>query len=431
MRQFITDGASMYKKNRKKFMAQMESGSIAVFHSNDIYPTGSSDGTLGFKQNTDLLYLTGVDQEETILLLCPDAFFEHHREILFVRKTSQEILIWEGEKLTQEKATEVTGIETVLWLDDFEQIFSQLMIEVNQVYVHTNHHLRAKIETETRERRFIRQLQQDYPTHQLKDAAPILHYIRSIKEEFEIDLMQAACDNTNKGFRRILEFVKPGVMEYEVEAEYIHEFIRNGSRTFAYEPIVASGWNACCLHYQYNNKVCKDSDMLLMDVGAEYKGYAADMTRTIPVNGKFNPRQKEVYTAVLKVMKQANDILRPGVYLHEYHQEVGRMMEVELLNLGLITKADIQNQDPKWPAYKKYFMHGTSHFLGLDVHDVGLWHKPLEENMVFTIEPGIYIPDENLGIRIENNVVLRSNSNQDLMQDIPREIEEIEDLMNC
>jgi len=430
MKQFITNGASMFSKNRKKFMAQMESSSLALFHSNDVYPTGSSDGTLPFKQNTDLLYLSGVDQEETILLLFPDAFMEQHKEILFIRKTSAEILIWEGEKLTIEKAQEVTGIKTVLWLDDFEKTLSELMIQTRNVYVHTNHHLRANIETETRERRFINHLRDQFPTHQLKDAAPILHYIRSIKEPLEIELMQKACDITNKGFRRILQYIQPGVMEYELEAEYIHEFIKNGSRTFAYEPIIASGWNACCLHYQHNNKECKEGDMLLMDVGAEFKGYAADMTRTIPVSGAFTQRQKDVYGSVLKVMKEANTILRPGVYLHDYHREVGKIMESELLTLGLITKADIQAQDPKWPAYKQYFMHGTSHFIGLDVHDVGLWHKPLEQEMVLTIEPGIYIPKENLGVRIENDVVLKAESNLDLMKDIPREIDEIETLMN-
>ena len=420
---------SLFIKNRKRFVSMMNESSLAVFNSNDIMPT-NGDGTMPFRQNSDIFHLSGIDQEESILVICPNAFNENHREILFLKETSDEIAIWEGAKLTKEGATSVSGIKTIYWLDQFEVIFKQLMSECDSVYLNTNEHLRATVEVETRDARFIKWVKETYPLHKTERATPIMHYIRSIKDQVEIDLMQIACNITEKGFRRLLDFVKPGVMEYEIQAELSHEFLNNRSRGFAYEPIIASGFSSCVLHYVDNNQECKDGDILLLDIGAEYANYASDLTRCIPVNGKYTDRQKQIYDAVLRVQKASISLLRPGVLLNEYHVEVGKLMESELLNLGLIDQTDIKNQDPAWPAYKKYFMHGTSHYLGLDVHDVGSWTKAIEEGMVFTVEPGIYIREESLGIRIENDIVITKDEPFDLMKNIPRETEEIEELMN-
>lgn len=420
----------LFIKNRAKFMAHMKANSLAVFNSNDIYPI-SADSTMPFEQSRDIFYLSGVDQEETILLLFPDAVEEKHKEILFVRKTDEHIAVWEGPKLTKAQATDVSGVKTVYWLEDFDAIFFELMSQADTIYFNTNEHYRQAVETQTREDRFILATKEKYPAHSWAKSNPILQDLRSVKEEIEIELIQKACDITEKGFRRILDFVKPGVWEYEIEAEFIHKFIRNRSKGFAYTPIIASGQNANILHYIENNQQCKDGDLLLLDVGAEYANYSSDMTRTIPVNGRFTKRQKEVYNAVLDVLRQANDLLRPGVIWKEYHVEVGKIMTGKLLDLGLLDKADVQNEDPDWPAYKKYFMHGTSHHMGLDTHDYGLLWKPMRKNMVFTIEPGIYIPEEGFGVRLENDVVLQEHDAPiDLMANIPIEADEIEDLMN-
>jgi Xaa-Pro aminopeptidase len=421
---------SLFVGNRNKFAQQMVSQTLAVFNSNDIYPI-SADGTMPFQQHRDIFYLSGVDQEESILVLFPTASNPAHREILFLRETNETIAIWEGEKLTKAKAFETSGIETVYWLNQFPTIFKQLMAEAQGIYLNTNEHLRANTEVETREDRFIKQVKADYPAHQVYKSAPILHKIRSIKESVELALMQTACDITDKGFRRVLGFVKPSVWEYEIEAEFAHEFLRNRSQGFAYTPIIASGKNACVLHYIENNKQCQAGDVILLDVGAEYANYSSDLTRCIPVNGRFTPRQKAVYNAVLHVKKEATKLLVPGTIMAEYHKQVGTLMEEQLVNLGLISMDDIKNQDAAWPAYKKYFMHGTSHFLGLDTHDVGLWHEPIQANMVFTVEPGIYIPAEGLGIRLEDDVVVQASGDPfNLMRNIPLEAEEIEELMN-
>ena len=420
----------LFIKNRKKFVAQMRPKSIAVFNSNDIYPIGA-DSTLPFEQDRDLFYLSGADQEETILLLFPDAMDAKHREILFVRETNDHIAVWEGAKLTKEKATEVSGIETVYWLTEFDKIFFDLMTEADTIYFNTNEHYRQAVETQTREDRFIEKVKKEYPAHQWAKSNPILQNIRGVKEPEEIELMQRACNITEKGFRRVLEFVKPGVWEHEIEAEYLHEFIRNRSKGFAYSPIIASGNNANVLHYLENNKQVKDGDMILMDLAAEYANYSSDMTRTIPVNGKFTARQKEVYSAVLRVKDEATKMLVPGTLWAEYHKEVGKLMTSELIGLGLLDKADVQNENPDWPAYKKYFMHGTSHHIGLNTHDYGELKKPMKANMVFTVEPGIYIPAEGMGIRLEDDVVIQEKGEPfNLMRNIPIEIEEIEDLMN-
>ncbi len=420
----------LFVRNRAKFTASMEKNTLAVFNSNDIYPI-SSDATMPFQQHRDIFYLSGVDQEESILVLFPTASNPAHREVLFLRETNETIAIWEGEKLTKAKAFETSGIKTVYWLNQFPTIFKQLMAEAQGIYLNTNEHLRANTEVETREDRFIKQVKTDYPAHQVYKSAPILHKSRSIKEVVELALMQTACDITEKGFRRVLDFVKPGVWEYEIEAEFSHEFLRNRSQGFAYTPIIASGKNACVLHYIENNQSCQDGDVILLDVGAEYANYSSDLTRCIPVNGRFTPRQKAMYNAVLHVKKEATKLLVPGTLMAEYHKQVGTLMEEQLVNLGLISIEDIKNQDAAWPAYKKYFMHGTSHFLGLDTHDVGLWHEPIQANMVFTVEPGIYIPEEGLGIRLEDDVVVQASGEPfNLMRNIPLEAEEIEELMN-
>lgn len=422
--------AQLFVANRKKFMSHMSKGTLAVFNSNDIYPI-SADATMPFQQHRDIFYLTGADQEESILVLFPDATNEAHREVLFLRETNDHIAVWEGAKLNKEQALETTGIKTVYWTHQFPTIFKQLMAEASGIYLNTNEHLRADTTVQTREDRFIIQVKQDYPAHAVHKSAPIMHRIRSLKEKVELDLMQTACNITEKGFRRLLGFIKPGVWEYEIEAELAHEFLRNRSQGFAYTPIVATGKNACVLHYIENNMQCKDGELILLDVGAEYANYSSDLTRCVPVNGRFSPRQKEVYNAVLRVKNAAQQLLVPGTIMAEYHKEVGKLMESELLGLKLIDQTDIKNQDPAWPAYKKYFMHGTSHFLGLDTHDVGLWHEPIRANMVFTCEPGIYIPEEGLGIRIEDDVVVREEGGPfNLMANIPIEVDEIETLMN-
>lgn len=420
----------LFIHNRKRFTARMEDNALAVFNSNDIYPI-SADSTMPFQQHRDIFHLSGVDQEESVLVLFPSAKNEAHREILFLRETNEHIAIWEGEKLTKDAALEVSGIKTVYWLNQFETIFKTLMAEASIIYLNTNEHLRANVDTQTREDRFIKKVKEQYPAHQVRKSAPIMHYIRSIKHSIELDLMQTACDITEKGFRRVLNFTKPGVWEYELEAEFMHEFLRNRSKGFAYTPIIASGNNANVLHYIENNQQCKDGDLILFDVAAEYANYASDMSRTIPVSGRFTARQRKVYDAVLHVKKEAEKLLVPGTIMAEYHKEVGEIMTGQLIDLGLIDQTDVKNQDPAWPAYKKYFMHGTSHFLGLDTHDVGLWNAPIEAGMVFTVEPGIYIPEEGFGIRLEDNLVVQETGSPfNLMRNIPIEAEEIETLMN-
>jgi Xaa-Pro aminopeptidase len=421
--------ASFYIKNRAKLIEKLAPNSIAVFHSNDVLPT-NADGTMKFRQNNDIFYLSGIDQEESILVLCPDYPKAELREILFIRKTDEHIAIWEGHKLTQEEATARSGIQQVQWVENFDSVFNSLMALSEFVYLNTNEHLRAAVQVETRDARFIQSCMKRFPLHTYKRAAPLMHSLRSVKAPEEVAQMQKACDITHDGFKRILSFVKPGVKEYELEAEFLHEFIRQGSRGFAYEPIIASGGNACVLHYVDNDQVCHDGDLVLFDVGAEYGNYNADMTRTIPVNGRFTKRQREVYEAVLRVMRTAFTILRPGITIQAYHKEIGLIMQAELLSLGLINQSDIESETKDTPAYKKYFMHGTSHHLGLDVHDVGTMYDPIQAGMVFTVEPGIYIPEEGIGIRLETNIVIQESGYLDLMRHIPIDPDEIEKLMN-
>nr|WKN36481.1 aminopeptidase P family protein [Tunicatimonas sp. TK19036] len=426
---YLPIDSALFIENRQRLTRLLKPNSLVILNSNDIMPT-NADGTMRFVQNSDLFYLTGIDQEESILLLFPDFPDENFREILLLRETNEEIAIWEGHKYTKEEATQTSGIEKVVWLSQFDRILSLLMSQADHVYLNTNERLRGESIVQTRDARFIQWCQDRYPLHQYERVAPLLYHLRAVKSTPEIDLLQKACNITEQGFRRVLSFVESGVMEYEIEAEYLHEFVRNRSRGFAYEPIVASGANACVLHYIDNNQPCQSGDLILMDVGAEYANYNADMTRTIPANGRFTDRQKAVYNAVLRVMKEAIQLLQPGQVMREYHQEVSKIMESELIGLGLLSREEVSKQDERHPLYKKYYMHGTSHHLGLDVHDVGNVYRTFEPGMVFTVEPGIYIREEKLGIRLENNFVIQKNGILDLMQNIPIEIDEIETLMH-
>lgn len=422
---------ALFIRNREKLRDLLKPNSIVVVHANDILPT-NADGTLRLQQNRDLLYLSGIDQEETVLLLFPDALLEEDREILFVRETNEHIAVWEGAKLDKEQATGVSGIQRVEWTSSFESTLMGLVPQAEHVYLATNEHLRAMRVVETRNDRFIKECQNRFPLHRYERLAPLMNELRIIKEKQEIELLQKACDITEAGFRRILGFVKPGVGEWEVEAEYLHEFVRQRSRGFAYSPIIGSGKNACVLHYLENDRVCQDGEMLLMDVAAEYANWNADMTRTIPVNGRFTKRQRAVYESVLSVMRQCNAILRPGITPKDYQHQVRLFMEKELIDLGLLDAKEAREQDrEKLPLVNKYFMHGTSHHLGLDVHDVFPHQEPAREGMVFTIEPGIYIPEENLGVRLENDVLIGESENFDLMASVPIEADEIEELMNA
>ena len=421
---------SIYKRNRLNFMDQMKGSSMAIFNSNDIYPV-SADTELPFEQHRDIFHLTGIDQEETILIVYPNSKDSKTRENLFIRRSDEHTKIWEGEKLSKDLATKLSGVENIHFVEDFKKILHSISNKVDTFYINKNEHYRANSPVETREDRFINWLLKKYPAHKVAKSNPILQRLRSIKHLDEIDQIKKACQITKKGFDRILRFVKPDVWEYQIEAEFIHEFINNSSKGFAYTPIIASGIDNNVLHYIKNNKQCKDGDLILMDVGAEYGNYSSDMTRTIPVSGRFSKRQKEVYNSVLQVKNEATKLLTIGNNWKIFHEQVGEIMTQELFKIGLIDKNDIKNETKKNPAYKKYFMHGTSHHLGLDTHDYGLLEDPFQENMVFTVEPGIYIPKEGFGIRLEDDVVIKSKGEPlNLMSDIPIIADEIEDIMN-
>lgn len=421
--------AQLFSENRARLAARLKPKSIVIVLANDIMPT-NADGTMPFHQNTNLFYLTGVDQEETAVILAPDFPDEKLREVLFVRETNEEIAIWEGHKLTKSEGMSVSGIKTVKWRTEFEKIVQMLMAECDHVYLATNEHIRQSNRVEGANERFISWCKTHYPLHEYERLAPIIYALRSVKSAIEVKLLEHAIHITEKGFRRILESTKPGVWEYELEAEYIHEFISNRSKGFAYTPIIASGANACVLHYIENNQQLRDGELILMDVGAEYANYNADMTRTIPVSGRFTKRQRQVYDAVLRVKNFATDLLKPGNSIPDYHKAVGEAMTSELIELGLLDKTDVKNENPDWPAYKKYFMHGTSHHLGLDVHDVASVYTDFKAGMVLTVEPGIYIREEGLGIRLEDNILITEHGHRNLMRNIPIHAEEIEDLMN-
>lgn len=420
----------MFVRNRKRFAKELKSNSVAIFNSNDIMPT-NADGSMGFVQNSDLFYLSGIDQEESILVLYPEAGNKAWKEMLFLRETNERIAVWEGHKYTKEEARKVSGIQEIYWLTEFETTLKQVMGQCRHIYLNTNEHTRATIEVETRDARFGKWCREKYPLHRYERSAPIMHALRMVKSKEEIELISHACSITEKGLRRILPFVKPGVWEYEIEAELIHEFVRNRSRGFAYGPIIASGIDSCVLHYNTNNKQCKKGDVILLDVAAEYANYGSDLTRVLPVDGKFTKRQRDVYNAVLRVFKGARKMLVKGNNIDKYNAAVGQLMEEELVKLKLLKMSDIKKQDPAFPLYKKYFMHGTSHFLGLDIHDVGFFHLPFQAGTVFTCEPGIYIPREKIGVRIENDILITDKGNVDLMESIPIEAGEIEELMNA
>lgn len=408
----------------------LKPGSIVIVHSNDIFPT-NADGVMPLRQNADLYYLTGVDQEETVLVLMPDAREARDREILFVKETSELIAIWDGEKLDKKQASALTGISRVEWAASFDSMLHQLVPQADHIYLATNEHLRACVAVETRNDRFIKQCQARYPLHRYERLAPLMHRLRITKQREEMSMIRKACDITEAGFRRVLGYIKPGVGEWEIEAEYLHEFVRRGSRGFAYQPIIGSERNACVLHYLANDRVCQDGELVLMDVAAEYGGWNSDMTRTVPVNGRFGKRQRQVYDAVLRVMRSASGLLRPGNTPGEYNKQVDELVEAELVGLGLIDAVAAKEQGPDKPLVKKYFMHGTAHHLGLDVHDVCPPHEPYAEGMVMTVEPGIYIREEGFGVRIENNILIGRDANIDLMETIPVEAGEIEDLMQA
>ena len=418
---------SLFINNRKLFSAKLEENSIAIFNANDIMPT-NSDGTMPFKQNSDLFWLTSVDQEESVLAVVKNN--NQVKEMLFLKETNEHIAIWEGAKLDKESAQKNSGVEKIYWLNQMDEILNVEIEKASKIYLNKNIHSRSTSEVQTRDDRFRKVLIKNHPTKEIAEVAPIMHELRFIKSEIEIELMRHACNITEKGLRRILPIIKPGIMEYQIEAELMHEFLSNRSAGFAYQPIIGSGIDSCVLHYIDNNKMCKDGDILLMDFGAEYANYASDLTRTVPVNGRFSERQKNVYNAVHRVMKEATNMLRPGTDHKKMQQEVIKIMEEELIGLGLFDREDVKKQDPSKPMYKKYFMHGTSHSLGLDVHDVGDTSTPMQPGMVFTCEPGIYIREEGIGIRLENDVLVTSGNPDDLMKNIPIDYQEIESLMN-
>ncbi len=419
--------SALFSENRQRLRALLPAGGMAIVNANDIPPT-NADGTLTGVPNSDLFYLSGVEQEESILVIFPDAHDEKHREILFLRETSEHIAIWEGHKLTKPEARKTSGIQQVMWLQDFPTIHRILMCQADTVFLNSNEHARAGIQVQTRDARFIQDTQAAFPLHRYERLARLMHQLRPVKSKSEVDLIREACGITRDGFLRVLPFVKPGVNECEIEAEFAHEFIRRRAR-FSYNPIIASGKNSNVLHYLENDKICRKGDVLLLDVGAAYANYAADMTRTIPVSGKFSKRQKEIYAAVLRVMRGCTAALVPGILPRDWQKHAEHLMEEELLQLGLLKPRDIKKQDPDRPALKKYFMHGVGHPLGLDVHDVAVTGQPIQAGWVMTVEPGLYIPEEGFGIRLENDILVTQDAPIDLMADIPIEAAEIEELM--
>jgi Xaa-Pro aminopeptidase len=420
--------SDLFVQNRKRLTGLMKPNSLAIFNANDQFPR-AGDQFHAFRQNSNLFYLSGIDQEETMLLVFPGCPREGHEEVLLIKRTNEHIAVWEGHKYTKEEAIAASGIKRVYFLDEAEAVINEMILLADHVYLDINENDRFLSPVEYRELRFAREFRERYPAHDVLRAHPLLKKLRTIKSQPEVDAIQRAVDVTGQAFRRVLGFVRPGVMEYEIEAEITHEFIRNGMTGHGYTPIIGSGKNACVLHYIENKEACQDGDVLLMDFGAEYANYNADLTRSIPVNGKFTPRQRAVYDAVLRVLKGASALLVAGNTLDRYHLEVGKMMTTELLGLGLISQKEVDEETKDKPAYKKYFMHGTSHHLGLDVHDVMFRYAAFENGNVFTCEPGIYIPEENLGIRLENDILITPQGPVDLFANIPIEADEIEALM--
>lgn len=419
---------ALFIRNRERLRELLPPGALVIAHSNDLLPT-NADGTMGFHQNADFFHLTGIAQEESILVLFPDAAREEHREMLFVRETTPQIAVWEGDRLTKEEATARSGIDEVRWTSQFDGLLRLLMVQAEEVFLSTNEHGRAAAVVETRNDRFVRRCREQFPLHTYRRLAPLMTRLRMVKQPEEVEMLKRACALTADGFKRVLGFIKPGVKEWEIEAEWLHEFVRGGSAGFAYLPIVGSGANACVLHYIENHHECRDGEMLLMDVAAEYGGWNADLTRTVPVNGVFAPRQRDVYAAVLRVLRACEEMLRPGMTPHAYQEKSVELMQEELIGLGLIDRDEAAKQDKEKKLVKKFYPHATSHHLGLDVHDVGLENHPFEVGQVWTIEPGIYIRDEKLGVRLENDYLIGADRNVNLLADVPIEMEEIEEMM--
>jgi len=413
--------------NRARLVKRLKPNSLAIVHSSDEMPR-NGDQTFPFRQNSDLFYLTGLSQEKCILTLFPDHPLEANREMIFIVKTNDLMVTWYGYKFTLKQAREISGVPTIKWLDDFDSVLKDLISRAECVYLNQNENTRFFTDVPSRDLRFSQKLRHDYPLHAFERLAPLIYDLRTIKGPEELEMIQKACDITGMAFRRVLGFTKTGVMEYEIEAEVIHEFIRNGAAGHAYPPIIASGANACILHYNENDRPCSDGDLILLDFGAEYGNYSADLSRTIPANGKFTPRQRQVYDAVLRVMQKATRLLVPDTTIDKWHAEVCRIMEKELIGLGLFTEEDVKSQDTASPMFFNYYMHGTGHFLGLDVHDVGSKQQPLQQGMVITCEPGIYIKEEGIGIRLENDIMV-ADEPVDLMAGIPLDPDEIEMLM--
>lgn len=421
---------SLFVNNRKRFVEKMKNNSLAILTSNDVMPNNADD-VMGFAQNNDLFYLSGIEQDETILVLYPDAFKEENRAILFVKEVTEMTLIWDGDFLTKEKVSAISGIKNVKWIHEFEKTIQLFAFEADAIYLGHNEHIkRITSEMNTRQDRMIQWCKQKYPLHQYERVAKITRELRPVKSDEEIDLIRKAVSISVKGFKGLLKAVKPDIKEYELEAELAYQYIKNGGNRHAFKPIVASGKNACALHYNTNDSVCRDGEMILVDFGVCYGNYNSDTTRCLPVNGKFSARQKEVYKSVLYCLKEGSKFLKPGILSKDYELQMASLIEAELVKLKLITLEEIASQDPQNPAYKKYFMHGTAHFLGLDVHDVGLYSKPFEKGMVLTCEPGIYIREEGIGCRLENDYLLTENGNINLSEELPIEIKEIESLIN-
>ncbi|MEI6766027.1 MAG: aminopeptidase P N-terminal domain-containing protein [Bacteroidota bacterium] len=417
-----------YINNRKRLLSKLNPNSLVIINSNDEMPR-NGDQTFPFRQNSDMQYMTGLDQEKCILCLCPNHPIESMREIVFTVQTSESMVTWYGHKYTHDEVRKLSGVKTVKWLDDFESTLKDLMVKSDSVYLNMNEDFRFSTDVPSRDLRFAQKLRNEFPLHKYERLAPLITEMRMCKAPEEIDMMEKACEITESAFRRLLDFVKPGLWEYEVEASITHEFIRKGASGHAYYPIVASGAGACVLHYIENDKKLKDGDLMLLDFGAEYGNYAADLSRTIPVNGKFTKRQKDCYNAVLRTFKKAKKLIVAGTTIDEINREVCRLMEAEMIGLGLFTAAQVKKQDPGAPLYFSYYMHGNSHFMGMDVHDVGTKQMKLKPGMVLSCEPGLYIKEEGIGIRIESDILVTSKGPVDLMPNLPAEVEEIEQLM--
>lgn len=422
---------SLFVNNRKRFVDKMMDNTIAILTSNDI-KHNNADDVKGFTQNNDLFYLSGIDQEETILLLYPDAYKNEHREVLFVKETNEQIKIWDGDKLTKERASQISGIERVEWIQDFEMVLQYMAFEADGFYLGHNEHLkRATRDQQTQQDRMIAWCRQKYPLHAYYRAAKITRALRPIKAKEEVSLIQKAADISVESFNRVLKSCRPGIMEYEIEAELSYNLLKSGAKRHAFMPIVASGKNACALHYNANDSECSDGEMVLMDFGVCYANYNSDTTRCFPVNGRFSQRQREVYESVLSCLKAGSKLLVPGTIPSEYEKQMASLIEAELIKLGLLKANEVADQDPANPLYKKYFMHGTAHHIGLDVHDVGLYSQPFQEGMVLTCEPGIYIPEEGIGCRLENDYLLTDKGNLNLTESMPIEMDDIEAIMRA